>query len=215
MSSWQFYYFEPRLMREENPVKEAHGLTAYGGDLAAFYYTLRLRHRGQFDNLQKILRTIVPTVEEINVELTDEGKLRLIAREHDVNFSAKVISEGTLRLLGLIAILSPTNPATVVGFEEPENGVHPRRLKLIADLLKNASQHRQVIVNSHSPLLPDYLSDSSREDYLLVRCKKSGIYSEFTPLNGAYGLFLNKRTVEEALEEPTPISQRILRGDWE
>ncbi|GIX45977.1 MAG: DNA recombination protein RecF [Candidatus Tectimicrobiota bacterium] len=208
VSSWQFYYFEPRLMREENPVKEACSLTPYGGDLAAFYYTLKLKRPEQFYNLQKSLRMIVPTIESIDVELTEEGRLRLLVREHGVNFSAKVISEGTLRLLGLLAILSPTNPAAVVGFEEPENGVHPRRLKLIADLLKNASRKKQIVVNSHSPLLPDYLAD----DYL-VECKKSDGYSVFRPL-AAVGLF-RRPAVEEALEEVTPVSHRILRGDWE
>ena len=212
VSGWQFYYFEPRRMREENPVKEVYRLMSDGGDLAAFYHTLKLTNPLQFDNIQRTLRMIVPTVEAIDVELTKEGKVRLAIREHGVEFSAKVISEGTLRILGLLAILSPNNPATTIGFEEPENGVHPRRLKLIADLLKNASRKKQIIVNSHSPLLPDYLPGWT--DVLLVGCRKAHGASVFEPLYEAIGLF-RKRMVEMALEEKTPISQRILRGDWE
>ena len=156
---------------------------------------------------------LVPTLEDIDAELTPEGKVRLKVREHGVEFSAKVISEGTLRLLGLMAILNPINPATVVGFEEPENGVHPRRLKLIADLLANASKRRQVIVNTHSPLLPEYLQNA-----YLVQCrKKEDGHSEFVPRPDAYGM-LRRPQVEKALEEgeeAIPLSQRILRGDWE
>ncbi|MFN3421771.1 MAG: AAA family ATPase, partial [Armatimonadota bacterium] len=170
----------------------------------------------QFDNVRRTLQMLVPTLEDIDAELTPEGKVRLKVMERGVEFSAKVISEGTLRLLGLMAILSPINPATVVGFEEPENGVHPRRLKLIAELLSNASESRQVIVNTHSPLLPEYLQDA-----YLVQCRKrEDGHSEFLPRPEARGLF-RKQMTEEALEEEetseeaVPLSQRILRGDWE
>lgn len=207
VSQWQFYYFEPGLMREESPVKRVSQISPFGGDLAAFYYTLKRENPEQFDNLQRTLRSLIPTVEGVDAELTEEGKVRLRVREGGVWFSAKVISEGTLRLLGLMAIL--TGPATVVGFEEPENGVPPRRLKLIADLLRNASKHRQIIVNTHSPLLPDYLEDAA-----LVECRKEKGHSQFRPLQEAIGLW-RKRKVEEALEEPISVSQRILRGDWE
>ncbi len=214
VAGWQFYYFEPRLMREENPLKEAHALTAYGGDLAAFYYTLKMKAPLQFQNLQRTLCMVIPTVEGMDVVLTPEGKLRLVIRERGVDFSAKVVSEGTLRVLGLLAILSPTNLASVVGFEEPENGVHPRRLKLIADLLTFASQNKQIIVNSYSPLLPDYFPESPEADYALVGCKKVDGDTVFEPLTEAIGLF-RRPSVERALEEMIPISQRILRGDWE
>jgi predicted ATPase len=207
LSGWQFYYFEPRIMREESAVKEVNRLPSSGGDLAAFYYTLKQKSPQQFENLQRTLRSLVPTVEGIDAELTKEGKVRLKVKERGVEFSAKVVSEGTLRILGLMAIVGPTNPATVIGFEEPENGVHPRRLKLIADLLRNAATHRQILVNTHSPLLPDYLQDA----YLVQVRKREDGHSEFVPLAEAGGL-----QVEKALEEEVvPISQHILRGDWE
>ena len=202
VSRWQFYYLEPRLMGKESPLKVVHQISPLGEDLAAFYYTLKRENPNQFDNVRRALQMLVPSLEDIDAELTTYGKVRLKVRERGVELSVKVISEGTLRLLGLMAILSPTNPATVVGFEEPENGVHPRRLKLIADLLSNASEGRQVIVNTHSPLLPEYLQKAH-----LVQCRKrEDGHSAFDPLGGP--LF-----VKEALKEAVPLSQRILRGD--
>jgi len=211
LSRWQFYYFEPRVMREESAVKEVNQLPSSGGDLAAFYYTLKRKSPQQFDDLQRTLMSLVPTVEGIDAELTEEGKVRLKVRERGVEFSAKVVSEGTLRILGLMAIVSPTNPATVIGFEEPENGVHPRRLKLIADLLHNASTHRQILVNTHSPLLPDYLQDA----YLVQVRKREEGHSEFAPLTEARGLFRRSKAERALEEEAVSISERILRGDWE
>lgn len=213
VSRWRFYYFEPRLMREESALKESMDLTSQGADLAVVYHTLQNRNSRQFENLQKTLSSLVPGVEGLGVEVTQEGKLRLKVKEGGTDFSAKVISEGTLRLLGLLAILH-ISPATVVGFEEPENGVHPRRLKLIADLLRNASEEKQIVANTHSPLLPDYLSDA-----YLVRCTKRNGWTVFEPLKTESATLFRPVEVEEALKEPlkepTPISQRTIRGDFD
>lgn len=210
VSRWQFYYFEPRVMREESPVKAATQISASGGDLAAFYFTLKNTNPGQFDNLTRVLHALVPTIDSVDAELTQEGKVRLKVNEQGVEFSAKVISEGTLRLLGLLAILSPTNTATTISFEEPENGVHPRRLKLLADLLSNASQHRQVIVNTHSPLLAEHLSFS-----YLVRCRKQGRATSFEPLDTTE--LFRSREISSALEndeQEGEMMRYVLEGDW-
>lgn len=215
LESWQFYYFEPRLMREENPLKEAHRLTPSGGDLAAFYYTLKHGHPLQFDNIQRVLREIVPSLQAVGVDLTEDGRLRLKVHEmvddQSVEFSAKVVSEGTLRLLGLMAILTHHSPASVVALEEPENGVHPRRLQLIAKMLQNASEHRQILVNTHSPILPQYFEES--DTLAFVACRKERGNTAFSSLLG--GLYRKPESADalEEQEQPTPISDRLLRGD--
>ena len=66
-------------------------------------------------------------------------------------------------MLGLLALTGVDDAPALVGFEEPENGVHPRRIQLIAELLKtqetlNQTQH---IITTHSPILPDLLGDES------------------------------------------------------
>ena len=67
---------------------------------------------------------------------------------------ARVLSEGTLRLLGLLALTGVEDAPALVGFEEPENGVHPRRIQLIAELRKTQEDPQgqtQKIVTTHSP----------------------------------------------------------------
>jgi predicted ATPase len=129
-----------------------------------------------------------------------------------VEFSAKVVSEGTLRLLGLMAILTHRSHASVVALEEPENGVHPRRLQLIAKILQYASEHRQILINTHSPILPDYFEES--EDIAFVSCEKKKGSTIFSPLE-LTGLF-REESVKDALEEhesPRTITTMLLRGD--
>lgn len=72
-----------------------------------------------------------------------------------------MLSEGTLRMLGLLALAGSDEPPALVGFEEPENGVHPRRIRSIAELLKTQESlgQSQYIVTTHSPTLPDLLPE--------------------------------------------------------
>ena len=66
-------------------------------------------------------------------------------------------------MLGLLALTGADEHPAVVGFEEPENGVHPPRIQLIAELLKTREtlNQSQYIVTTHSPILPDLLSNKS------------------------------------------------------
>ena len=99
----------------------------------------------------------------------------------------------------------------MIGFEEPENGVHPRRLRLIAELLQTRAElgETQMIVTTHSPLLVDLIPD----EYLYVCRKREGgtQIEPFTSLKLWRG-----REISEALEdeeEPLSVSAQILRGD--
>jgi predicted ATPase len=208
LSRWRFYYFDPETMRTETPLKEAENQGAFGADLAAFYNTLKARNPRQFQTLNRALRSLLPDVQRLDVERTPEGFLRLEVFEDEVSFSSRVISEGTLRILGLLAITNPLSPTAVIGYEEPENGVHPRRLQLIAELLQTAAtEGKQVLVNTHSPKLPEYFKPSS-----LVVCSKGNAATTFVPLQDLGPLF-RAGQIEEALEE-TSLMERVLRGDF-
>lgn len=208
LSRWRFYYPDPKTIREESLLKEAEVLGPLGADVAAFYNTLRTRNLRQFDALKRTLPLLLPEVQDLAIERTTEGLLRLAVMEHGVAYSARVISEGTLRVLALLAITNPLTLTTVIGYEEPENGVHPRRLQLIAELLKNtASAGRQVLVNTHSPQLPEYFEPNA-----VVLCGKNNGATTFTPLKNL-GPEFQAGQIEQAVEE-TPLTERVLRGDF-
>lgn len=81
-----------------------------------------------------------------------------------MDYSSRIVSEGTLRILALCAIAVNPWGGSLVAFEEPENGVHPRRLELIAQLLLSLAneQRRQVVVTTHSPLFCDAVLKNAR-----------------------------------------------------
>ena len=82
-----------------------------------------------------------------------------------MDYSSRIISEGTLRVLALCTIVVNPWGGSLVAFEEPENGVHPRRLELIADLLSSLvlDQGRQLIVTTHSALFCGAMLKKARE----------------------------------------------------
>ena len=215
LKSWRFFYFEPReRMRAATSAKEVRHVGAMGEDLAAFLITLKTHQPRQFDAMEKALKSLLPDVDGIETEVNDFGEAEFRLRENGVAISARVLSEGTLRLLGLLALTSAQDAPSLVGFEEPENGVHPRRLELIAELLKVNSQFRetQFIVTTHSPILPDRLPKES-----LFVVQRSNRDTQIAPFEN-WGPLGRKRDVEDALDdgyETLPISERILRGDFD
>ena len=205
IANWFTYYLEPKtLMREEVPLAEIESLGPRGENLAAFLNTLKHKHARDFESLNLSLKRILPTDASIEVEHLKEGRVGLRLAENGISFSARLISEGTLRLIGLLAAIHPKNPATMVAFEEPENGVHPVRLRIISEVLKNATQSygKQIIVTTHSPIFPGYF-----ENYNLFVCRKKGNNTIIDPFPSVEPLF-RRREIERALED------KILRGDY-
>lgn len=187
VATWRFYYFEPRtLMREDVPAAEIEAIGPRGENLAAFLNAIQVNDGKQMEAFNLSLKYLLPSVEHIDVDPTKQGLLSLRVTEHGLSYSSRVISEGTLRILGLLAALHPASPTTVIGYEEPENGVHPTRLKLVADLFKNTREmyKKQIVVNTHSSVFPTYF-----EDRFLFVCRKEGADTRLVPFRSAGPLF--------------------------
>lgn len=218
LASWSFFYFEPReRMRLPNPIKEVRQIGAMGEELAGYLNTLRADDEPQFDAVVRALRELIPSITDLDLQTTSHGEVELRIVEGGIAIPARVVSEGTLRVLGLLSLATSRDAAAVVGFEEPENGIHPRRVSLIGRLLQTISRSygRQLIVTTHSPELIDCVQPSS----LFLFLKRNGSTS-VTPLSQV-PLFarhfqrpgLNDVTPDELdMENPT-IGEQVLRGD--
>ena len=214
LESWRFFYFEPReRMRAANPVKEVRHIGLMGEDLAAFLNTLKAVDNKQFRSVEKALHTILPNVEGIEIEVDDIGEVELKLKENGIPVPARILSEGTLRVLGLLALAGAKEQPSLIGFEEPENGIHPRRIQLVAELFKNRAYmgDTQYIVTTHSPLLPDLMPDES-----LFVCKKSEGETRIEPFS-VWGQLARKTEIDRSLmeEEELSVSERLLRGDFD
>ncbi len=215
LESWLFFYFEPReRMRAANPVKEVRHIGLMGEELAAFLNTMKATDERQFKGIEKALNLLMPNIDGIEVEVSDLGEVELRLREGGVAFPARVLSEGTLRMLGLLALTGVDEAPALVGFEEPENGVHPRRIQLIAELLKTQEvlKTTQYVVTTHSPILPDMLEDSSL--FVMNRIDRRTRIDSFS----VWGPLGRRIGIDEALsdqQDAPAVSERILRGDFD
>jgi predicted ATPase len=84
----------------------------------------------------------------LNLVLVEDGGRRIPAHR---------LSDGTLRFLGLLAILCDPDPPPLVGIEEPELGLHPDLIATVARLLIEASRRTQLVVTTHSADLISFL----------------------------------------------------------
>jgi len=186
------------------------------GQRFTFLNTLRALDPAQFRAVEKSLRMVIPSMTGIDVGVNSLGEveLRVLEGEDRTPIPARVLSEGTLRVLGLLALGGAKDPPALIGFEEPENGIHPRRIKLVAEYLKTRAETKltQIIVTTHSPILPDLIADSS----LFVCRKQPGgttieTYEHWGPLGRRQGI--DKALDDE--QESLKVSERIMRGDFD
>jgi predicted ATPase len=88
------------------------------------------------------------------------GRIELLIEEDsNVEIPAARLSDGTLRYLALLTILLHPSPPPLVSIEEPELGLHPDILPIIAELLLDASTRTQLVVTTHSDALVSALSE--------------------------------------------------------
>ena len=217
LRGWLFFYFEPReRMRAASAVKEVRHIALMGEELAAFLNTLKATDEAQFAAIEEALKAVIPSMSGIQVEVSELGEVELRLLEGERPIPARLLSEGTLRILGLLSLSGMRDRPSLIGFEEPENGINPRRIRLVAEILGNLTESggTQLIVTTHSPILPDYLPEEA-----LFVCRKEHGQTTIQPIEGMGGLWL-KRDVEVALDAEEAdgelaISSRVLRGDFD
>jgi len=215
LASWFIFYFEPReKMRAANPVKEVRNIGLMGEELSSFLNTLQAVDPKQFRGIEKSLHMIIPSITGLQVSVNTLGEVELQVKEGTVSVPARVVSEGTLRVLGLLALGGMKDSPALIGFEEPENGVHPRRIQLIAELLKNMAHasKTQLVVTTHSPILTGMIPDES-----LYICKKESGATIVEPFT-TWGPLARDSEVDAALNrdgEDSGVPERILRGDFD
>lgn len=104
--------------------------------------------------LLHVVRSLSDGFTEFDISLV-AGVLQLVIVDGGRRFSAHRLSDGTMRMLALAAILIDPQPDSVLVIEEPELGLHPDMMPTVRDLLLHAAERAQVIVTTHSTVLAD------------------------------------------------------------
>ncbi len=141
--------------------------------------------------LQRVLK-----VDGCTTLVTDHGMKIAAINEGDQSFGADVISDGVLLYMGLTTVAHLVGPNSLLIIEEPENGIHPRRLKDLLEQIRSIQKRgTQVILTTHSPILLDEFSDEPESIVVFDRDPSGATHvSQPAPeqlkavLNGDFGL---------------------------
>ena len=122
--------------------------------MAPLLNELKNNNNPVFEKIQQALIKINPVYQSIEFNVFG-SQLYLSLKEKNLfrTVTALHLSDGTLKFLLNMAILYNAKQSRLICIDEPENGLHPDMIKSVADAIKFASSHSQIIVATHSPLL--------------------------------------------------------------
>jgi len=168
LTSMRFYSIIPKELRELQKSDPGDYLNRDGSNAAAILRRLKKDEQlaWQYDRICSLLSKVVQGIRK--VEYHAVGQMETIQIKQDVGtkypwtFEALNMSDGTLRILGLLLAVYQPGSHTVIAIEEPEATVHPAVTELIIEVLMDAANERQVLITTHSPDILDYkyLQDS-------------------------------------------------------
>lgn len=188
LASWRIYHFHDTSpsspIKRTGDLHDNRFLRPDGSNLAAFLYRLRegasrrgrKRRRSQktqtaYRMIRDTVRMAAPFFEDFLLEpmALNEEKIRLewLHRGSDAYFDASSLSDGTLRFIALATLLlQPVSlRPSVILLDEPELGLHPYAITLLASMVKQASVKTQIVLATQSPILLDYFDP---EDVLVA-----------------------------------------------
>ncbi len=158
-------------MKKTTDLNDNRHLKADGSNVAAVLYRLRQKHPDAYRMIRRTVRLAAPFFDDFELEplALNEDTIRLEwrHRKSDAYFDASSLSDGTLRFIALATLLflPATLRPSVILMDEPELGLHPYAVTLLASLVKQASVETQVILATQSPLLLDHFDP---EDVLVA-----------------------------------------------
>ncbi len=142
-----------------------------GEDLLSSLYTMRETDRDRFEAVEDALHAAFPSFVRLEFPTPAAGKVTLGWRDRDMTrpIFANELSEGTLRFLWLTTLLKSPGLPKVTLIDEPEVSLHPEMLRILAELMREASTRTQLVVATHSDrfvrfLRPDELVVCDRDD---------------------------------------------------
>lgn len=149
-------------------------------NLAAFLLNLRSRNETSWDQLVDDATEVLPQLDGIDFQYPSGAAREVVVVLHERGLRRPTqladASYGTIRLLGLLALLYDPDPPALTCVEEIDHGLHPQALELLVHRLREASERTQFLIATHSPALADRLEPEE-----LIVCERRDDGSSVIP----------------------------------
>ncbi len=166
IESWRIYHFhdtsDTALVKQIHSITDNLRLKTDAANLAAFLLRLKQKYPDNYNQIIKTIQLVAPFFNDfvnreneknIQLEWFEKGNL-------DTPFKAHILSDGTLRFMCLATLL--LQPFELMNdtilIDEPELGLHPYALQVLADLIKRAAEQKQLIISTQSVELINHFS---------------------------------------------------------
>ncbi|TWU44938.1 hypothetical protein Q31b_01090 [Novipirellula aureliae] len=169
VSNWTVYHFHDTSalapMRRDQSARDWERLRPDASNIAAFLLQLKTDETGSYELIRDTIRLIAPFFDDFLLRPQTKGNDQFVRLEwqqkgSDFPFQPTQLSDGTIRFICLATALTQPNPPATILIDEPELGLHPYAISMLADLIKSASARTQVIVSTQSATLLDYFEPS-------------------------------------------------------
>ena len=186
-------------LRQVCPVETTNYLQSHGNNLPSFLYFLRENYKDSYNRIVNYIHDVVPQFQDFYLEPVNKF-ISLRWKDHsitDYRFNAYQFSDGSIRFIALAALL--LQPAhlmpNVIILDEPELGLHPYAITQLAEMIKDASLHAQIIIATQSKDLVDHFD---MNDISVIEMDKGTQSTTVTHLDEeGYRLWLQQYTVSE------------------
>ncbi|MEI8324643.1 MAG: AAA family ATPase [Betaproteobacteria bacterium] len=212
LRSWRLLQLEPSALRRFDNFGDDPYVTSTGEHLPG-----ALMRLNSFAEVSQRLSELLPDIVSVYVDADEKRQVKtlLLTMKDKETYTASSLSDGTLRFLALAVLALDPEFGGLLCMEEPENGIHPSRIPQMLSLVRSLSEEvetdedetsvsniRQLIINTHSPLVVAEL----RDDELL--------FAETLKLQGK--AFVNFKPLVDTWRQQTSVtkgSELISRGE--
>ncbi len=178
LGRWKVYHFHDTSstarIKQTGNLHENDQLDPDAGNLPAFLYMLHKRHPQSYKLIRSAVRRIFPRFKDFALRPSqlNTDKILLEWQEHDSDcrYGPHQLSDGTLRFMCLASLLLQPNLPSIILIDEPELGLHPSALTLLAGLVRSASSRAQIFFTTQSV---SFLDEFEPEDIITVERRDS------------------------------------------
>lgn len=166
LSKFEIYHFHDTSrtspLKQQSNVDDNRSLRNDGSNLPSFLYFLKLKHPASLNKITNVIREIAPFFIEFVLEpsrLNDQMiRLEWKATGSSEYFNAHQLSDGTLRMICLVTLMLQPDPPKTIIVDEPELGLHPKAIHILANLINKVTSISQVIISTQSVTLVNQFS---------------------------------------------------------